>query len=74
MRWSMAVYQKFEDLPVWKLAKELAVKVYQITKDEKFRRDYALVDQIRRASISVSSNIAEGFECRDRFSNLSGQT
>jgi four helix bundle protein len=58
----MAVYQKFEDLPVWKLAKDLAVKIYQITKDEKFRRDYGLVDQIRRASISVSSNVAEGFE------------
>jgi four helix bundle protein len=58
----MAVYQKFEELPVWKLAKDLAVKIYQITKDEKFRRDYGLVDQIRRASISVSSNIAEGFE------------
>ena len=58
----MAVYERFEDLPVWKLAKDLAVKIYQITKDQKFRRDYSLVDQIRRASISVSSNIAEGFE------------
>jgi four helix bundle protein len=58
----MAVYQKFEELPVWKLAKDLAVKIYQITREEKFRRDYGLVDQIRRASISVSSNIAEGFE------------
>jgi four helix bundle protein len=58
----MAVYEKFEDLPIWKLAKDLAVKIYQITKGEKFRRDYSLVDQIRRASISVSSNIAEGFE------------
>ena len=66
----MAVYEKFEDLPVcldghpygWKLAKDLTVKIYQITKDDKFRRDYALVDQIRRASISISSNIAEGFE------------
>ncbi len=58
----MAVYEKFEDLPVWKLAKDLAVKIYKITKGEKFRRDYGLVDQIRRASISISSNIAEGFE------------
>jgi four helix bundle protein len=58
----MAVYVRFEDLPIWKLAKDLAVKIYQITKDEKFRRDYSLADQIRRASISVSSNIAEGFE------------
>ncbi|MGB7063210.1 MAG: four helix bundle protein [Candidatus Zixiibacteriota bacterium] len=58
----MAVYEKFEDLPVWKLAKDLTVKIYQVTKDDKFRRDYGLVDQIRRASISISSNIAEGFE------------
>ena len=58
----MAVYEKFEDLPVWKLAKDLTVKIYQLTKEQKFRRDYGLVDQIRRASISISSNIAEGFE------------
>ena len=58
----MPVYKKFEDLPVWKSAKDLAVKIYQTTKNQKFRRDYSLVDQIRRASISVSSNIAEGFE------------
>lgn len=58
----MPVYKRFEDLPVWILAKDLAVKIYQITKNEKFRKDYALVDQIRRASISISSNIAEGFE------------
>ncbi|MCK4403963.1 MAG: four helix bundle protein [candidate division Zixibacteria bacterium] len=58
----MPVYEKFEDLPVWKLAKDLTVKIYKITKGEKFRRDYGLVDQIRRASISISSNIAEGFE------------
>ena len=59
---AMPVYKKFEDLPVWKSAKDLAVKIYQTTKNQKFRRDYSLVDQIRRASISVSSNIAEGFE------------
>lgn len=58
----MAVYGKFEDLPVWKLAKDLTIKIYQISKGEKFRKDYSLVDQIRKAAISVSSNIAEGFE------------
>lgn len=58
----MTVYEKFEDLPVWILAKDLAVKIYQVSKGEKFRKDYALVDQIRRVSISISSNIAEGFE------------
>ena len=58
----MTVYEKFEDLPIWKSAKDLAVKIYQTTKGQKFRRDHSLVDQIRKASISVSSNIAEGFE------------
>ncbi|KPL00749.1 MAG: hypothetical protein AMJ90_07745 [candidate division Zixibacteria bacterium SM23_73_2] len=58
----MPVYKNFEDLPVWKISKDLAVEIYQVTKGEKFRKDYALVDQIRRAAISVSSNIAEGFE------------
>lgn len=58
----MAVYRKFEDLPVWKLAKSLAIQIYEITKKGKFQKDYALVNQIRRAAISISSNIAEGFE------------
>lgn len=49
-------------MPVWKSAKDLALNVYRITKNQRFRRDYSLSDQIRRASISVSSNIAEGFE------------
>jgi len=59
---NLTVYKKFEDLPIWKLAKDLAVEIYRVSKNEKFRKDYALVDQIRRAVISVSSNIAEGFE------------
>ena len=58
----MAVYERFEDMPIWRLAKDLAVEIYRITKDAKFRRDFGLVDQIRRASISISSNVAEGFE------------
>ena len=62
----MAVYNNFEDLPVWKEAIVLAVKVYKITKEEKFKRDYGLSEQIRRAAVSVSSNIAEGFERSSR--------
>lgn len=58
----MAVYKKFEDLPVWKSSRELTTKIYKLTKNEEFRKDFGLVDQIRRSSISVSSNIAEGFE------------
>lgn len=58
----MAIYRTFEELPVWQAAKPLAVRIYAITEDEKFSRDFGLRDQIRRAAISISSNIAEGFE------------
>jgi four helix bundle protein len=52
----------FEDLKVWQKARELANLIYAATRQETFARDYGLVDQIRRASVSVLSNIAEGFE------------
>ena len=53
---------KFQELKVWKRAKELAVYVYTITNNGKFSRDYGLKDQIRRAAVSIPSNIAEGDE------------
>lgn len=52
----------FEELPVWQRARELVISVYGLTRNEAFSRDFSLVDQIRRASASVMSNIAEGFE------------
>jgi len=55
-------YERFEDLPVWKDAIELAVKVYVLTKDRFFDQPGDLRGQLRRASLSVSNNIAEGFE------------
>jgi four helix bundle protein len=58
----MPTYSSFEDLPVWKSAKELAILVYKITSKGKLSKDYGLKDQIQRAAVSVSSNIAEGFE------------
>ncbi len=58
----MAFYRKFEELPVWKNSRELTTQIYKLTENSKFRRDFGLVDQIRRCSISISSNIAEGFE------------
>ncbi len=58
----MAAYKNFEDLPIWKEAKDLTVQIYIITKEEKLKRDYGLSEQIRRAAISISSNIAEGFD------------
>ncbi len=55
-------YNRFEDLPVWKAAIELAVRVYALTAKENFKGRASLKDQIERASVSVSNNIAEGFE------------
>src|SRR3990172_9174776 len=52
----------FEDLEVWKEARHLTRQVYQITQDAAFSRDFGLRDQIRRAAVSIMSNIAEGFE------------
>ena len=55
-------YSRFEDLPVWNSAIDLAVQVYQLTSAPAFRARYSLKDQIERAAVSVSNNIAEGFE------------
>jgi len=55
-------YQRFEDLPVWNAAIELAVEIYALTDRTQFRRQRSLRDQIERAAVSVSNNIAEGFE------------
>lgn len=52
----------FEDLNVYKRARELTNRIYEITRQSSFSEDYRLVDQIRRASVSIMSNIAEGFE------------
>lgn len=58
----MATIQKFEDITAWQKAKELAKRVYEITKNTSFAKDFDLKSQIRRASGSVMDNIAEGFE------------
>jgi four helix bundle protein len=55
-------YERFEDLPVWKDAIELAVQVYGLTADDCFKGQASLRDQLERAAVSVSNNIAEGFE------------
>jgi four helix bundle protein len=58
----MATIIRFEDLDAWKIARELTREVYRITKADEFSRDFGLKNQIRKASVSVMSNIAEGFE------------
>ncbi|MFD0989442.1 four helix bundle protein [Mariniflexile jejuense] len=59
----MAKFNSFEEIVSWQKARELNREIYLLTiENEKFNRDYGLRDQIRRSSISISSNIAEGFE------------
>lgn len=58
----MSSVQSFEDLIVWQKARQLVKKIYELTKQPIFSKDYGLVDQIRRAAVSVLSNISEGFE------------
>ena len=58
----MATVERFEDLEAWKIAREITKEVYRIAKNDLFVRDFGLRDQICRASVSIMSNIAEGFE------------
>jgi len=55
-------YKRFEELPVWQAGIELAVATYALTAQPAFRRQRSLRDQLERAALSVSNNIAEGFE------------
>jgi len=52
---------KFEDIDAWQKARELANNIFEITKKEKFSKDFGLRDQIQRSSVSIMANIAEGF-------------
>ena len=53
----------FEDLIIWQKAQQLAVKIYQLADTNKFIvKDFTLKDQLKSSSISISDNIAEGFE------------
>lgn len=58
----MAKIERFEDLDVWKLSREFAKDIYELTNDGEFQKDFRLKDQIRASSGSVMDNIAEGFE------------
>ncbi|MCA1660444.1 MAG: four helix bundle protein [Verrucomicrobiaceae bacterium] len=55
-------YQRFEDVPVWQEAIRLGQAIYAFTQERPFRHQYSLRDQLERAAVSVSNNIAEGFE------------
>ena len=58
----MATFKKFEEIESWKKARELTQGIYEVTNRPAFARDFGLRDQIRRASVSVMSNIAEGHD------------
>ena len=58
----MATFKKFEEIECWKRARELTRRIYSISSKSAFARDFGLKDQIRRASVSVMSNIAEGYD------------
>jgi four helix bundle protein len=60
----MSGISRFEEIQAWQTARELTSLVYGLTNQANFHRDFALRDQIRRAVISVMSNITEGFESR----------
>jgi len=53
---------RFEDLIAWQKARELTKQIYLLTRKENFSRDFGLRAQIQRASVSIMSNLAEGFE------------
>jgi len=58
----MTTAKRFEDLEVWQRAKDLTNLIYKYSTDGMFSRDFGLRDQMRRAAVSIMSNIAEGFE------------
>ena len=58
----MATFKRFEEIECWKKARELTCRIYEVTNDSAFASDFGLKDQIRRAAVSVMSNIAEGYD------------
>lgn len=60
----------FEDLIVWQKAIAFVKRVYLVTNQDDLKRDFGLKDQIRRAAVSIPTNIAEGFERASRTEYL----
>ena len=68
----MATFTRLEDIQVWQKARQLTKKIYEITVNGDFAKDYGLRNQIQRASVSIMANIAEGFGRRSdkEFANF----
>ena len=62
----MATFQRFEDIIAWQKARALNKEIYNLSNKSSFARDLGFNDQIRRSSVSILSNIAEGFERRSQ--------
>jgi four helix bundle protein len=58
----MGKIRQFEDLDIWKEATAIAIEIYLISETGKLKNDFGMKDQIRRAAMSISDNISEGFE------------
>lgn len=58
----MTTFRKIEEMKIWQNAREIVKAIYIETSNEKIRSDFGLVSQMRRASVSIVSNIAEGYE------------
>ncbi|MEM9118716.1 MAG: four helix bundle protein [Cyanobacteria bacterium P01_F01_bin.56] len=62
----MARVERFEDLRVWQQGIELVKQIYRLTREGALSKDFGLRDQLQRASVSIPTNIAEGFERSSR--------
>jgi four helix bundle protein len=62
----MPLIKCFEDIVAWQEARKLTQQIYTLSSKGLFARDFGLKDQIRRASVSVMANIAEGFDCESK--------
>ena len=58
----MSTFKRFEEIEAQQIARTLTEEIYKVTKVGGFSKDFGLRDQIQRASVSIMSNIAEGFE------------
>lgn len=62
------VIKSFTEIESWKLARILVQDIYKIVNTTKLKNDFGLKEQIQRAAVSIMSNIAEGFDSRNRKS------
>lgn len=67
----MATFKRFEEIDAWRKAREPVKQIYMHSNEAEFSRDFGLHDQIRRASVSIMANIAEGYERSGRGSSCS---